>query len=294
MTHNTMTAHLFGLYVNWDPKPCPHAIMLAALESIGVGDLCKPPYSVGESLNRAMQSYARRHRKTLLADFENKSKTSLKTIRLQNANIDGYELVAIQHGKSENDYPNVLAAKVDINGTELVDITRGRWRVDCLHELQQEYNTNRATISGSAMSQMLVETVQLLNGTCTRSVGGNYYLPSGSSNDWEELVQAIDSTGTTAIEVTRITEPTPSNLRAIFAGITHEMASKSESLLDKISRGELGKRALEHRETTLNQMRKKMREYENILESPLQNVRKALEKTETAIAMAKMAAVAAA
>ena len=280
-----MDAWSQGTIVTWDTKPTKHERLKAAMDAIGVGDLCPPPYSVGESLKRALQVYARGHRSELLRYMDRKTKIDLVVQRHEKADDDGYEIVAIERGKSRNSYTPICGARV-VEG-EAIEITEGYLDRG---ELVYDYRTNRATVAASAIGQMLVKVVQLLHGTCVRSMGGLYYLPEGTVKEWEELCNAVEEPDGTQITYYEI-RLNASNMRAIGDAITKELMEVSVGTLEEICDGELGKRALENREQAMAALRAKMLEYESILDSPLQAVREALEKTETAIAMAKMAGV---
>jgi hypothetical protein len=243
---------------------------------------------VGESLKRALQDCARNNRTTLLGGLDHKTKIDLVVQRHEKADDDGYEIVAIERGKDKNSYTVICGARVV---GETVDVTSGYGKLN-RYAVQPAYNDNRKTVSASAVGQMLVKVVQLLHGTCVRSVGGVYYLPDGGAADWQELCTAVEEPDGTQITWYNI-QLNPSNMRAIATAITAELTAASQESLDKVSSGELGKIALENREKEMAKCRKKMQEYEAILDAPLRDVRKALEETETAIAMAKMAVLSA-
>jgi hypothetical protein len=260
------------------------------MDAIGIAE-CPPPYSVGESLKRAMADYGRAHRKKLLDGFENRTNTTLEVKRHEKAEEDGYEVVAVEHGKDRNDYSRLFGMRV--NGTERPETVFGWGVLEYEYEIADSYRQNRVTVSASAVGQMLVKAVQQLHGTCVRSVGGVYYLPDGAVDDWRKLCEAVEEPDGTQITWYEI-RLNSSSMRAIGEAITNELTTASQSALNDVSSGKLGKRALENRETEMNTYRQKMREYEGILQSPLDDVRKSLEKTETAIALVKMALVSAA
>lgn len=289
MNASVMEAWADGIVCFWDAKPTNHAFLKGAMDAVGVGDYCPPPYSVGESLKRAMADYGRSHRKSLLDGFENRTNTTLEVKRHENANEDGYEMVAVEHGKDRNIYSPVFAAKVEINGTETVDITSGWSTVTDRYEMQASYEANRRTCSASSVGQMLVKMVSLLNGTCVREIGGVYYLPNGAAEAWQELCNAVESPNGTQItwHEIRLNE---SSMRSIASAITKEIMADAAKLMDEVQSGELGKRAIENRQGLLGKLRRKAKEYEGILDSPLQDVRKALQEAETAAAMANMLA----
>jgi len=284
-----------GVQVYWDAKPTSHARLLAALERQSLGELCPPPYSVGESLKRAMADYCRRNRKSLLKDFDGKSKISIEIKRHESANEDGYEAVAVFHGKDRNTYTRLFACKVDVNGasgpSEICVLTDGWGCVDSMIEIGDAYTANRHTVSASAVGQMLVKAVKLLNGTCVREMGGLYYCPEGCADDWKMLCEAVEEKGGTQITWYHI-ELNLSASRSITAGINKEITSEVAAIMDEINSGALGVRAIDNRILRAKELRAKARQYEEILGNPLEEVRRALEDAETAAATASMLAAA--
>ena len=286
-----------GVFCTWTPKPTPHAKLKAALDSVGVGEHTPPPYSVGESLKRSMTDYGKNHRGELITNLESKSTITLKVERHESANEDGYEMIAVQHGKSRNEYPHLFAARVDCNGSEHIELTDGGWLISNRYQLQEAYEHNRQTVSASAVGQLLVKMVSLLNGTTIREYGGLYFVSKQCSEAWVELCDAIeerDSSGnplphSTIIDFAEVRAGRGS-MRMIATSITKEIMADAAKLMDEVQSGDLGKRAIENRQGLLSKLRRKAKEYEGILDSPLQDVRKALQEAETAAAMANMLA----
>lgn len=287
MNRHTWEAEI-GLFCFWNPKPTAHSRLKGALESLGIGDVCPPPYSVGESLKRAMTDYGRSHRKELLDGFENKTNTALEVKRHEKAEEDGYEVVAVERGKERNEYTRLFGMKV--NGSERPEATFG-WSSVSESEVTNSYHANRLTVSASAVGQLLVKMVKLLNGTTVREAGSCYFVPGEASADWVALCNAVEEENGTRIDFAEV-KAGPGSMRMIASAITEELAKCAAGLLEEVQSGELGKRALENREREMEGYREKMKEYEGILDSPLKDVRKFLEETETALVMAKMVAAA--
>ncbi len=230
MNATRMEAMTSGVIVFWDAKPTAHRRLLSALEKVSLESLCPPPYSIGESLKRALADYATAHRKELVKDLANKSRISLKVIRHESANEDGYEIVAVEHGKEANTYVRLVAAKVEVSGTdESVTITDGWRMIDIPTDIHQSYATNRLTVSASSVGQMLVKTVQLLNGTCVREIGGLYYAPEGCQDDWKLLCGAVEEPNGTQITWHEIVM-NESSARAIQGAIQREITGVVASI----------------------------------------------------------------
>jgi hypothetical protein len=292
MVPKQMDAITSGVIVFFDTHPTAHRRLHNALDRIQLAELCPPPYSVGESLKRAMADYAAQHRKKLIEDLENKSKVSLKVIRHESANDDGYEIVAVEHGKEKNHYHRLVSAKVEVSGSfENVVITDG-WRyVESTSVIQQCFETNRLTVSASAVGQMLVKAVKLLNGTCVREIGGTYYCPDGCQDDWKMLCEAVEEENGTQITWHEIVM-NQSSSRAIQRAIHKEITGEVNSITEEIASGALGMKAIDNRILRLRELMGKAAQYEGILSTPLEDVRKALEDAETAAATASMLAAA--
>jgi len=276
-----------GIVCFWDAKTANHGFLKGAMGAVGLGKYCPPPYSVGASLKLAMAEYGRAHRKELLEGFENRTNTTIEVKRHENANNDGYEMIAVEHGKERNEYPRIFSAKVEMNGSECTTLTSGWSVVSDTYQIQAAYERNRQTCSASSVGQMLVKMVGLANGTCVREIGGVYYLPDGAANTWRKLCQAIDSPNGTQItwHEIRLNE---SSMRSIAASITKEITANAQKRFDKVMTGELGARALANQIESLKELRGKLHTYEVILDSPLQDVRELLKKARDAANMAHM------
>jgi hypothetical protein len=290
MTPTKMDAMTSGVFVSWDTKPTSHRRLHGALERLKLESMCPPPYSVGEALKRALVDYSQAHRKELVKDLDNKSNITIEVKRLENATEDGYEVVAVEHGKSRNSYPRLFSARVDTsNGSESVEVTDG-WRYDVsLTEISSSYQANRVTVSASGVTKLLVTAVKLLNGTCVREVGGHYYCPDGCQDDWTMLCRAVEEENGTAITWHEIVM-NESTARAIRKAVRKEVTTEVDSITEEINSGALGARAIDNRILRLRELMGKAHQYEGILSSPLDDVRKALEDAETAAATASMLA----
>jgi hypothetical protein len=276
-----------GLICFWNTKPTGFARLKAAMDAVGMGEHCPPPYSVGESLKRAMADYGRLHKKELLDGFERKSKISLEVKRHEKAEEDGYELIAVEHGKERNDYTRIFACQV--NGTERPELTMGWSVVSNSHEIDDAYAQNRKTVSASAVGQMLVKMIKHFNGTCVREVGGVYYLPDGATEQWEKLASAVEEKDGTEITYHEI-RMNQSTMRSIAGAITKELTEAAGKLLEEVQSGKLGQEALDNRIHLAASLRRKCRQYEGILGDPLEKVRTALQEAEVATATAALLA----
>jgi hypothetical protein len=204
---------------------------------------------------------------------------------------DGFCVIQEQRGDQVNTYQPSLIARIDaaLQITLMPYDARAQAIVDA-------YNAHLGMLRTQQVSAALVGILDQLGGTRLRPSGAIYWLPAPHLPAWQQVAQAVETAGfgrPNAVYVLRH-QMDEDAIRAVRDAIVAEVTGEAARIDQEVSAGDLGERALEHRQTQAEELRRKILQYEDILGLGLQSLHQAVDQAEAAACKAVLLASAAA
>jgi hypothetical protein len=205
---------------------------------------------------------------------------------------DGFCVIQEQRGDRVNSYQHTLIARIDaaLQITLLPYDERAQPIVDA-------YDAHLGMLRAQQVSAALVGILDRLGGTRLRPSGAIYWLPALHLPAWQKVAQVVEAAGfgrPNAVYVLRH-QMDEDAIRAVRDAIVAEISAEAARLDQEVSSGELGERALGHRQAQAEELRRKILQYEDILGLGLQSLHQAVDRAEEtackAILLASAAAV---
>jgi hypothetical protein len=213
---------------------------------------------------------------------------------LRDRTKNGFEVVKVKKGMRSNEYPQIFAAKVRASGLaiEVTTTSTGDRTGESpdLGFVTDLWNEEMATLPQHSVGAMFKQLASIkFDAVSLRPMGGLYWMPDGSKEDWEELCKAVESAcGATVHNISHKMDIAA--LRAVKEGLTNEVEQEcgriaDEALPDDIE-DRLGERALESRKEEAIAVRNKIKRYEAILGETMDELTELAKLTERAAATA--------
>jgi hypothetical protein len=205
---------------------------------------------------------------------------------------DGFTVVTETRGDTENQYETSLTATID-PGTNRIRFTPTDERA---WKIVEEFNKHLGLLRQHQVSNALVEMLGHLGGTRLRPTGAIYWLPDNRLEEWRRVAQAVELASLNRPSaVYLVSHPLNADaVRAVRDAIVAEVSTEATSIKNEVLEGNLGERALENRRLVAEQLRAKIGLYEQLLDTGLADLRRAVEEADDAAAAAVLLAGAAA
>lgn len=153
------------------------------------------------------------------------------------------------------------------------------------------YQYHLGALTTEDVSSWLIEQAERLGAVALRRGGGIYYMPPSGLTAWGRIISALTSVqmGHSVYKVPTV-KMTADGARAILDSLEEELHSTVDHVGSELITGELGTRALETREAKSRDLLLKVRQFESLLGSKLDGLIGLVEKLQTDIVAAKLAA----
>ena len=177
----------------------------------------------------------------------------------------------------------VARAQIDFNGLLVLDDLGTSIGYDVCRAIREAYDDGEGSIEASDVALWLTSAVEVsFAGIRLRRAGGCYYVPPGALASLVAVADVLREAGVGEVSVLP-TLPSDAAARAILGALSAEVDSVADDVIDAIGTGNLGARALRSKVLTLDDLAAKLSEYESVLGSALDSVRKrALDAAEAA------------
>lgn len=207
----------------------------------------------------------------------------------------GYSVVLERRGNERNEYAHQLRASIGLDDSGLygdveleLDWSVSIDRYELRSELQALSEHFRRVLPATSVSKTLVQLVKEdLKGVTMRDAGGVYFVHEDHVQRFRDVARVIedaavgDSTNrVTAVDFTL----DQATMRDIADGLVHEMEYESSRLVKDITENDRGDQALLNRAVRAAALRERVREYEQLLQRPLDACHKALDVAVQAFA----------
>lgn len=198
----------------------------------------------------------------------------------------GFLVLDETRGKDMNEYKKLFTVRVENEGKRL-SFSPTPSDVDDIAKL---YVKRRNSVPGHAIGSALVRVVKKLRGTTIRRTGGIYWLHQRHAPIWSTLQKVVQGSATFGqSEVYMATMKVDAeSIRVVKDAIQREILGESQKLLDELTTGELGERAVESRLTMLKELKAKVEEYEGVVGDSLKHLTEALDNVMTASGVGAM------
>lgn len=248
--------------------------VVSGFASIGMDDYAPDERPDGQCLKEA------------LADEFNFLDGKGKTVMVNALKEKGaFEVVLMEKGEQQNDYRQVCWAKAKEGEISLYN-TNGH-----SPGIRERFAARKAVVSGSQVSQSLINMLDDRQAVSLRPNGGVYWIPASLIGWWSRVCGTIEKAGggkTACYCLSTVHDP--DMVRAVAGGIADEV--------DKVVR-EINNEMFSDAEKSSDDYRKlrdkarnmgeRLKSYEVHLDSSLSALRAAIEETETAAATARLA-----
>jgi len=199
---------------------------------------------------------------------------------------NGFSVVREQRGEDENEYRNVLTVKVYSKDTMPVFLGDH----EKIEEVKNAFYRHVGWLPSQQVASALVRVLSHLGATRLRPTGGIYWLPGYRVEEWKSVMVGVEAAahGGTAVGYTITHDLNPESVKAIQDAIVAEVSTEAKRLVEEISSGELGNRAVKTRKEQAAELRRKVADYEEMLDVNLSHLRKALDNVDQANAVAAL------
>jgi hypothetical protein len=204
---------------------------------------------------------------------------------------DGFAVVREERGDEYrgNSYEVSLTAKIDPETNAI----RFHPQDDRAPKIVEAFNRNLGLLRQHQVSKALVDLLKDLGGTThLRPTGGIYWLPDSKLVEWQRAALAVERAAyekASAVYVIRH-QLDADAIRAVRDAIVAEVLTEAKRIQDEVVSGELGERALERRRLEAEALREKIGLYEELLDTGLEGLRRAVEDADQAAAAAVLLA----
>src|SRR5581483_676890 len=199
---------------------------------------------------------------------------------------DGFAVVTEQRGEHSNQYSNSLVARID-PATARIAFTPLDGRAQAVVDA---YNRHLGLLPPAQVSAALVAALDALGGTRLRPSGAIYWLPEYRLDEWQGVARAVEAAGVGrphAVYVLRH-QLDADAVRAVRDAVVAEVAAEAERIDREVSTGGLGERALAGRRDQAEELRRKIRQYEDLLGCGLEALHAAVDRAEQAACKAAL------
>ncbi len=201
-----------------------------------------------------------------------------------------FEIIRIKKGKSRNSYDHLHTCSVDDQRA----ITLSPFAADTADKIALEFNQQLGYLRAYAVTQCLTGILQSLGGTSLRPKGALYWVPPHQVEAWSHIAHAVDGSGhpkDNCVYVIRH-QMDAGSLRAVRDGILREVFTRSKEIKEEVLSVDnpLGARGLAHRQEEAQNLREKVKLYEDLLNVGLGELTAALNEVETTIGQAGLLA----
>lgn len=157
-------------------------------------------------------------------------------------------------------------------------------------DMRMEYARLKETVSGGTLNSALVTWIKCRYGIALREEGAVYWLPMRYAEKFCEVAENVESAAVRgANRIYRLECIRDAGaLRAIEAAICQEVESEAKRLSERIADEKLGARALRTVEAEAKKARKKILEYEIILDRSLATLKEKCGAVEIAAVQASL------
>src|SRR5262249_51436552 len=134
-------------------------------------------------------------------------------------------------------------------------------------DLIERFNRQLGLLTPAQVSAGLVNLLGHLGGTRLRPTGAIYWLADDKLPVWQGAAAAVETSGVgrpNAVYLIRH-EMDAGAVRAVRDAIVQDVSSRAARLQEEVLKGELGERALLAREREAQELRDKIKLYENLL-----------------------------
>ena len=159
-------------------------------------------------------------------------------------------------------------------------------------EIAVAWQRRKEVLTGAQVGTILRKLVFNLGGIMLRETGGIYWIPGDKVAQFQQVASAVERAGGgNRVYFQTIVLDVPT-IRTLREALSTEVESDAKQMLAELSDTEkpLGKRAIEHRKEQAKELLVKVRNYESLLESSLDDLRKSIEEVEIAAAAAALMA----
>lgn len=267
-----------GAAVYWSLSPWfDRAVLAAGLTNLGLEKLTPSPRPVIQCL-RASLNAMYRGQNFLVQKLRDRSALEVVQVRPLT--------------ETANEYVQVLLAQIGTDDDDNPKITLSPFEQTLAENLVEGFNNARGLVSGASVSDMLITRVLMLGGTTLREAGGLYWLHNDQLAQWQELTRVVENSSTRdkcACYLLRHNMDEEA-VRAVRDAIENESLAESQKLWDEVSSGQLGERALRHRQEKAELLAQKVERFETMLSVSLSGCRSAAENARNAAAAAALMA----
>lgn len=194
----------------------------------------------------------------------------------------GFILIDETRGESNNDYKKLFSVKLaNEEGTRLAFDPAPP---DEYQDIVNLYAKRLNSVPGHAVGSALVKIVASMRGTAIRKTGGMYWVNGKHADKWagvQRVVEGAASEGDSRVYKVAFSLDADS-IRAVKDAIQREILQESQSILDEMLKGDIGKRAMTARLEYLDELQAKVAEYESVVGESLKHLADALNNTKTA------------
>lgn len=273
MTQNSLRiggAVIFHTLGEWTDR----AHLKDGLDAIGLGDFAPEPRTNASALKDALN------------DVFSASMYLVRPLETK----DGFTVVKETRGIGHvgNTYQTELSAAINDQSQISFHPTDSR-----AHAIVEKYNTHLGLVRGTQVSSSLVSILASLGGTRLRPTGAIYWLADSQLGRWEEVVKVVEGAGVVgagcrnACYILRHDFDADS-VRAVRDAIVADVTAEAARINKEIESGNLGERALAHRQEEAVSLQEKVREYEALLGVGLASLHEQLEEAGAAACRAKI------
>lgn len=217
-------------------------------------------------------------REALLTEFRSNGRPRL--VR-RTANSSNLAVVIEDKQQTDNNYATIQRARLEKDGSITTDPPNPAIPV--------RYDALSTVLPGGTVGNMLIKAVRKLDGTTLRSTGGIYWVPPDGIDKFRLLAEALEEAGGTTVYIMS-TQFDDKTAEAVKDGLKQEVEAAAKWIIEQLDSGDLGLKAIQGRRAKANKLMEKVRRYEEILGTVLQDVRASLDEVETAAATAELAA----
>ena len=198
----------------------------------------------------------------------------------------GWALVEETPRGDDLDYTILLRAVVDQNDGLTIEPSYGE-RHD---ELRAAVRRNYGKLQHSDIGGWFTSLLTKLDAVALRDSGGIYFIPRHSLADWRKIVTVFSAVSQHTVFVVPAM-PVDETIDAVLDAVSSEATAEVELMMQQLSLGNLGDRALQSRINKADKIEQKLARYEALLGKRLDGVRgKLTEVRGTAAAAMMMAA----
>lgn len=204
---------------------------------------------------------------------------------------EAWEIREIVRGDQENEYPAKHTAALRETGTapEIVVSPFDQMVAD---ELVRVFNEYLGLVRTAQVTAAMTGVLAHLGGTSLRPRGAVYWLPGHQIKRWQAVTSAVESSGVGNSNRTYVIRHNldADAFRAVRHAIVAEVHTEVARIETDINSGDLGERALDHRKDEAVELRDKIRLYESLLNTTLEELVVAVDQVEGAAVQAALMA----